>query len=340
MTEHQTTPTLTPTPTTADASSWLCTVDDITALIAAVGPYPVVLDRHQRRWTIVEITGDRGDRELRARPLAGPNQLVPPTGTPAAAALLEACGPLLPTTALSDPTFAAVLHSDIDHVNQRTADLLWGRLPAREWVGALAAGWADTLVPDHPAARWQWYAQILDSPLWGMATIATGHRELCLEVAMLCRTVSALPAETTHIDSDDEYAQLQQQWRAVDAAVMSAIGDHDPTPACRAANDPACDRGVFEALDTIIEITTDAFEWLRADAPPSAWKPPSPRSTHSCTLTPLLRDEHCSSLSSPTLSPTTPRTSPSSTFAAPSPSLPSRTRSMRGPHHECTQLLA
>jgi hypothetical protein len=265
VTEHQTTPTPTPipTPTTADASSWLCTVDDITALIAAVGPYPVVLDRHQRRWTIVEITGDRGDRELRARPLPSPNQLVPPTGTPAAAALLEACGPLLPTTALSDPTFAPVLHSDIDHVDQRTADLLWGRLPAREWVGALAAGWADTLVPDHPAARWQWYAQILDSPLWGMVTIATGHRELCLEVAMLCRTMSALPAQATHTDSDNGCAQLQQQWRAVDAAVMSAIGDHDPTPAGRQYNDPACDRGVFEALDTIIEITTDAFEWLR-----------------------------------------------------------------------------
>ncbi len=263
MTEHQTTPTLTPTPTPADAAAWLCTVADITALITAVGPYPVVLDRHQRRWTIVEITGDHGDRELRARPLASPNQLAPPTGTPTAAALLEACGPLLPTTALSDPTIAAVLHSDIDHVDQRTCDLMWGRLPAREWVEALSAGWADSLVPDHPAARWQWYAQILDSPRWGMATIATGHRELCLEVAELCRTMSALPTETTRIDSKGGYTQLQQQWRAIDAAVMSAIGDHDPTPAGRAPTDPACDRGVFEALDTIIEITTDGLEWLR-----------------------------------------------------------------------------
>ncbi|QII03851.1 hypothetical protein BH92_27740 (plasmid) [Rhodococcoides fascians A21d2] len=263
MTEHQSTPTLTPTPTPADAAAWLGTVDDITALIAAVGPYPVVLDRHQRRWTIVEIAGDHGDKELRARPLATPNQLIPPTGTPAAAALLASCGPLLPTTALSDPTVAAVLHSDIDHVDERTSDLLWGRLPAREWVEALASGWVDSLVPDHPAARWQWYAQILDSPHWGMVTIATGHRELCLEVAKLCRTMSALPSGAAHSDSDDEYAQLQQHWQAVDAAVMSAIGDHDPTPTDRATNAPACDRGVFEALDTIIEITTDALEWLR-----------------------------------------------------------------------------
>lgn len=263
MTEHQSTPTLTSTPTIADAAAGLCTVADITALIAAVGPYPVVLDRHQRRWTIVEIAGDDGDRQLRARPLSSPNQLVPPTGTPAAAALLAACGPLLPTTALSGPEVVAALHSDIDHVGQRTSDLLWGRLPAREWVGAVAAGWVDSLVPDHPAARWQWYAQILDSPLWGMATIATSHRELCLEVAELCRTMSALPTETTRTDSDGEYVQLQQQWLAVDAAVMSAIGDHDPTSAGRESNDPACDRGMFEALDTIIEITTDALEWLR-----------------------------------------------------------------------------
>lgn len=262
MNEHQSTPTLIPTPTPADAAAWLRTVADITALIAAVGAYPVVLDRHQRRWTIVEIVGDHGDRELRARPLASPNQLIPPTGTPTAAALLEACGPLLPTTAFSDPTTAATLHSDIDHVDQRTCDLLWGRLPAREWVGALATGWVDGLVPDYPAARWQWYAQILDSPHWGMVTIATGHRELCLEVAKLCRTMSALPSGAAHSDSDDEYAQLQQQWQAVDAAVMSAIGDHDPTPTDRATNAPACDRGVFEALDTIIEITTDALEWL------------------------------------------------------------------------------
>lgn len=261
MTEHQITPTS--TPTMADAAAGLCTVADLTALIAAAGAYPVVLDRHQRRWTIVEIAGDHGDRELRARPLATPNQLIPPTGTPAAAALLEACGPLLPTTALSDPTIAAVLHSDIDHIDQRTSDLLWGRLPAREWIEALAAGWVDSLVPDHPAARWQWYAQILDSPRWGMATIATSHRELCLEVAELCRTMSALPTETTHTDSDNRYAQLQQQWQAVDAAVMSAIGDHDPTRAGRGSADPACDRGVFEALDTIVEITTDALEWLR-----------------------------------------------------------------------------
>ena len=148
-------------------------------------------------------------------------------------------------------------------VDERTSDLLWGRLPAREWVEALASGWVDSLVPDHPAARWQWYAQILDSPRWGMSTIATGHRELYLEVAELCRTMSALPTGSTHTDSDNRYAQLEQQWQAVDAAVMSAIGDHDPTPVSRDSSGAACDRGVFEALDTIIEITTDALEWLR-----------------------------------------------------------------------------
>lgn len=255
-------------------SSLLYTVSDVAALIAVIGPYPVILDRHQRRWTIVEIVGDDGSPVLRARPLAGPADLAPPTGTPTAAALLASAGPLLPTTAQPVPT--GNNRSVVGSIDRHTANLLWGRLPAREWFNTFAVGWAESPIPDHPVARWQWYAEILYSPIWGMATIAAEHHELFQDGARLCRTISILSADADHpaASADTvtagnprcpnlEHQWLEREWRAVEAAVMSAIAGYHPTPACSAAGDPVNGRGVFEALDTLGEITTDALEWLR-----------------------------------------------------------------------------
>ncbi|MGB7234874.1 MAG: hypothetical protein WBD41_02735 [Rhodococcus sp. (in: high G+C Gram-positive bacteria)] len=240
-------------------SSAVHTLADLAALIDTVGPYPVVLDRDERRWMIIEIPGDTGHPVLRARPLPGRSQFSPPTGTPTAAALLAAEGPLLPTSRLTPPVAVDDGRGgqETSSIDTRTCALLWGRLPAREWMYSLAAGWTDPLVPDEGHRRWNWHAQILDSPQWGMVTVAPAHRELFTDAAELCRTLAVLDTASA---GPDVIAQLEQQWSAVESAATAAICEHDPTPPSHERSEG--NRGVFEALDALVEMAVDALEVL------------------------------------------------------------------------------
>lgn len=100
-----------------------------------------------------------------------------------------------------------------------------------------------------PAVRWQWAADLLTHPTWGLVTLTPQHRSLFFAAADLCVQTAAVSAP--HVTGDlpfSRWAALTADWRDVDADVTDAI----------AALTPGDEN--WETLDVVLELVTDALD--------------------------------------------------------------------------------
>lgn len=90
-----------------------------------------------------------------------------------------------------------------------------------------------------PAERWQWFADLLTHPLWGMTAIVDGLDHVCAPVARLCQ-LTAHPIHPLNV---------RELWAAEQLPTIELIEAHIPH-----------EDGHWDVLNTALELITDGLD--------------------------------------------------------------------------------